>query len=70
MDEVKAKVEEIRESQIRMEADVKHHIKRTDLLQEKVTPVWIAYIGLKWFLVSVVSISAIYSALHKLGILD
>ena len=24
----------IRESQIRMEADVKHHIKRTDLLEE------------------------------------
>ena len=69
MDEIRVKVEEIRESQIRMEGDVKHHIKRTDILQEKVTPIYISYIGLKWFLISIVSISAIYSALHKLGIL-
>ena len=68
MDEIRSKVEEIRESQIRMESDVKHHIKRTDLLQEKVTPVWIAYIGLKWFLISIISVSAIYSALSRLGI--
>ena len=66
--EIRTKVEEIRESQVRMESDVKHHIKRTDLLQEKVTPVWIAYIGLKWFLISIISVSAIYSALSRLGI--
>jgi hypothetical protein len=68
--EIHDKVEEIRESQIRMEADVKHHIKRTDILQEKVTPVFIAYTGIKWFLGTVIALSAVYSALHKLGILN
>jgi len=27
-------IEEIKESQVRMEVDVKHHIKRTDLLED------------------------------------
>ena len=36
MDEIKKDIQVIRESQIRMEADVKHHIKRTDALEEKV----------------------------------
>ena len=36
MDEIKKDIQAIRESQIRMEADVKHHIKRTDALEEKV----------------------------------
>ena len=69
MKELHDKVEEIRESQIRMEADVKHHIKRTDILQEKVTPVYIAYVGIKWFLGTVIAASAIYSALSRLGVI-
>ena len=36
MEEIKKDIQAIRESQIRMEADVKHHIKRTDALEEKV----------------------------------
>lgn len=36
MDEIKKDIQAIRESQIRMEADVRHHIKRTDALEEKV----------------------------------
>ena len=36
MDEIKQDVKVIRESQIRMEQDIKYHIKRTDLLEEKV----------------------------------
>lgn len=37
MDEIKKDIQVIRESQIRMEADVRHHIARTDALEEKVT---------------------------------
>jgi hypothetical protein len=33
---IKENQSEMKESQIRMEADIKHHIKRTDLLEEKV----------------------------------
>lgn len=36
MDELKQDIKVIRESQIRMEQDIKYHIKRTDLLEEKV----------------------------------
>lgn len=34
MDDIKQDIKVIRESQIRMEEDIKHHIKRTDLLEE------------------------------------
>ena len=36
MDEIKKDLKEVRESQIRMEADLKYHIKRTDLLEDHV----------------------------------
>ena len=36
MKEIKQDIQVIRESQIRMEQDLKYHIKRTDLLEEKV----------------------------------
>lgn len=36
MEELKQDIKIIRESQIRMEQDLKYHIKRTDLLEEKV----------------------------------
>lgn len=34
MEELKKELGVIRESQIRMEQDIKHHIRRTDLLEE------------------------------------
>jgi hypothetical protein len=36
MKEIREDIQTIRESQIRMEADLKYHIKRTDLLEQKV----------------------------------
>lgn len=36
MKEIRDDIQAIRESQIRMEADLKYHIKRTDLLEQKV----------------------------------
>lgn len=36
MEEIKQDIKTIRESQIRMEQDLKYHIKRTDLLEQKV----------------------------------
>ena len=35
MEEIRKDVKVIRESQIRMEGDLKYHIKRTDLLEER-----------------------------------
>jgi hypothetical protein len=39
MDDLREKIMEIRESQIRTEADLKYHIKRTDLLEEEVNKI-------------------------------
>ena len=36
MKEIEQGIKVIRESQIRMEQDIKYHIKRTDLLEDKV----------------------------------
>jgi hypothetical protein len=35
MEEIRKDVKTIRESQIRMEGDLKYHIKRTDLLEDR-----------------------------------
>jgi hypothetical protein len=58
-------VKEIRESQIRMEADLKYHIKRTDLLEQKVDQVDIDILKLKQPIsfVEVLKISGMVSAL-------
>lgn len=40
--------QEMRECQIRMEADLKHHIKRTNQLEEMVKPVHKIWVGLKF----------------------
>lgn len=69
MKEVKEELLKIRKSQIRMEADVKYHIKRTDLLQNKVVPMFAAYTGIKWFIGSVIGIAAVYSALSRMGVI-
>ena len=37
MKEIEQDIKVIRESQIRMEQDIKYHIKRTDLLEQRVT---------------------------------
>lgn len=36
MKDIRDDIQAIRESQIRMESDLKYHIKRTDLLEQKV----------------------------------
>ena len=36
MKEIKESLDEIKESQIRMESDLRYHIKRTDLLEKQV----------------------------------
>jgi hypothetical protein len=52
MEEIKKNIAQIKESQIRMEMDFQHHIKRTSLLESKLEkqldPVYRAYSGLKW----------------------
>lgn len=66
MEEIKKELKTIRESQIRTELDVKYHIKRTDLLESKVTPVYMAYLGLKWAIPSLLVLSAIVAKLKGL----
>ena len=39
MDEFKQDLKIVRESQIRMEGDIKYHIKRTDILEEHVNSI-------------------------------
>ena len=59
MDEIKKELRVIRESQIRTELDVKYHIKRTDLLEAKINPVYTAYSGIKWAVPALLVIGAI-----------
>ena len=58
-------IKDIRESQIRMEADLKYHIKRTDLLEQKVEQVDADVLKLKQPLafMEVVKIAGLVAAL-------
>ena len=69
MDEIKTDLKEVRahltrisDSQIRMEEDVKHHIARTDKLQDMVTPMWTAYTAVKWIAAVIVGTGAVVAA--------
>lgn len=59
MEEIKKELQVIRESQIRTELDVKYHIKRTNLLEQRVNPIYAAYQGIKWAIPSLLVVAAI-----------
>jgi hypothetical protein len=74
MDEIKMELRNIKETQdrlvecqIEMQADIKHHIKRTDSLQNMVEPTYKAYIGMKWAAASVITLGAVVTALAKIS---
>jgi len=48
IDRLDDKLGTIAECQIRMESDLKYHIKRTDILEEKVEPIVKAHNAIKW----------------------
>jgi len=66
LNEIKSDVKVIRESQIRMEEDVRHHILRTNLLETKVAPMWGAYSALKWLVAAVITIGLVLNNLDKI----
>jgi len=70
MDDIKKDITKIRESQVRTEVDIKHHIKRTDLLEAKVLPLHKAFIGIKWSIAFIITLSILVSALSKLGLVS
>jgi hypothetical protein len=47
LDKISDKLDDVTECQIRMEADLKYHIKRTDLLENKVKPIGRMYDSMK-----------------------
>jgi hypothetical protein len=59
MEDIKKELQIIRESQIRTELDVKYHIKRTNLLEQRVNPLYAAYQGLKWAVPSLLTLAAV-----------
>jgi hypothetical protein len=69
MDEVTKELVKIRESQLRMEADLKYHIKRTDILETQVIPVVKAFNGLKWGMGAVIVIASFLTALAKIKVI-
>lgn len=53
MDEIRKELQTIRESQIRMEADINYHIKRTDLIEDRTEKLWKSYIGIQWTIAAI-----------------
>ena len=66
MKEIERELILIRESIIRIENDIAYHIARTDAIEDRVMPVWKAYIGLKWGIGSFLVIGAIAGAVLKI----
>jgi hypothetical protein len=65
MDDLRQDVRVIRESQIRMEADIKHHVKRTNLLESMVMPLHRAKIFVQYLVAVSGAILTLYG-LYKL----
>ena len=78
IEEVVVKISEdlndMKESQIRMEADLKYHIRRTDILENKVDkelkPIHRAFIGIKWSVGAILTLAALVGALSKIGVIS
>ena len=68
--EIKDNLGDMKESQIRMEEDLKYHIKRTDQLEKITTPVYRAFIGVKWSIGAILTLAALVTALTKLGVIS
>jgi phosphoglycerate-specific signal transduction histidine kinase len=70
LEKIDDKVDKMSESQIRVEDDLRYHIKRTDLLENRIdtelTPLHRAYIGVKWTVGLIIGAGAVVAALAKL----
>lgn len=53
------------ESQIRMEEDIRHHIKRTDQNEMMLKPMWKAYIGIRWSIGAILCLGALAAAIGR-----
>ena len=66
MQGLKKDVQEIKESQIRMEMDIKYHIKRTDTLESMTMPLYKLYIFSKYTLATLSVIGTILAIYFRL----
>jgi hypothetical protein len=73
MDEVKRDIKDIKntqqeliECQIRMEADIAYHIKRTTLLEKMTEPMWKIFITFKYGAAFIIGLGAVVAAVAKL----
>ena len=57
----------IRESQIRMEADIKHHIARTDKLEDMVVPMWKMFSSMRWNIKAVMVLGGLAGAVFAIS---
>lgn len=64
--EMKSDIKLIRESQIRMEEDVRHHIRRTDAIEELVKPMHRVYIAAKYGFIFLAFIASLCFTIKKL----
>lgn len=66
MEELRKDMQIIRESQIRMEEDIRYHIKRTDLLEKKLDPIHNVYISARQLLLLLITSSGVVVAINEI----
>ncbi len=64
--EIRDELKIVRESQVRMEEDIRHHIRRTDILESRVEPMYGAYSALKWVVALIVTVGLVLTNLEKI----
>jgi hypothetical protein len=69
LDQVKEDTTDIRIVQTKNTADIKYHIKRTDILEHKVDHLMKLDNKVKWTVSSIVTIAAILTFLKTMGII-
>lgn len=66
MEEFRKELQVIRESQIRMEADINYHIKRTDIIEDRTERLWKSYIGIQWTIAAIAVVATLLMNLEKI----
>lgn len=62
---IKNDLYELKETQIRIEEDIRHHIRRTDKLEEMTSPIYKTYIGVRWSLGAIIAMGAVIASIGK-----
>lgn len=63
---MKEHIFQIKDDLAEIKADLKEHMRRTEAAEQKLDPMWKAYVGVKWSFGAIIGLAALLTALAKI----